>query len=124
MNLTLQIFIILIMNHTESKATTRDNRIDLLRFIGLAMIILAHVSPPDIVFQGRNFDVPLMVIVAGLSFQVSYRYESYISYLWKRIKRLLFPVWLFLSIVFSYSCDWISDPGTQDTDNCFELSFA
>ena len=78
----------------------RDDRIDFLRFIGLAIIILAHVDPPGAIFQARNFDVPLMVIVAGLSFRASYKYESYMSYLWKRVKRLLFPVWLFLSIYF------------------------
>jgi hypothetical protein len=64
------------------------------------MIILAHVDPPEAIFQARNFDVPLMVIVAGLSFRASYKYEFYLSYLWKRAKRLLFPVWLFFSIYF------------------------
>jgi len=78
----------------------RDERIDVLRFIGLAMIILAHVGPPGVILQARNFDVPLMLIVAGLSFHSSYRDEPYLSYLWKRIKRLVFPVWLFLSIYF------------------------
>lgn len=78
----------------------RDERIDVLRFIGLAMIILAHSGPPEAIFQARTFDVPLMVIVAGLSFRASYKEEPYLSYLWKRVKRLLFPVWLFLSIYF------------------------
>lgn len=78
----------------------RDNKIDVLRFIGLAMIVLAHADPPGILFQARNFDVPLMVIIAALSFRVSYKQESYASYLWKRVKRLLLPVWLFLSIYF------------------------
>ncbi len=84
----------------QRNPTMRDGRVDILRFIGLAMIILAHVQPPDVIFQARNFDVPLMVIVAGLSFRASYKYESYMSYLWKRVRRLLFPVWLFLSIYF------------------------
>jgi len=64
------------------------------------MIILAHTNPTDIVFQLRNFDVPLMVIVSGMSFRAAYRQEAYMSYLFNRIKRLLFPVWLFLSIYF------------------------
>jgi peptidoglycan/LPS O-acetylase OafA/YrhL len=79
---------------------SRDNRIDILRFIGLAMIILAHVSPPEVIFRVRNFDVPLMIIVSGLSFRASYRQENYLVYLWKRVKRLLFPVWLFLTVFF------------------------
>jgi fucose 4-O-acetylase-like acetyltransferase len=78
----------------------RDSRIDFLRFLGLAMIILAHVGPPEVIFQLRNFDVPLMVIVAGLSFRASFKDRSYFSYLWGRIKRLVFPVWLFLSLYF------------------------
>lgn len=80
--------------------TVRDERIDFLRFIGLSMIILAHVDPPGVIFQMRNFDVPLMVIVAGLSFRESYKDEPYLSYLWSRAKRLILPVWLFLSIYF------------------------
>ena len=79
----------------------RDHRIDILRFVGLAMIILAHVNPPPLLFQLRNFDVPLMVLVSGMSFGLSFALtESYPSYVWKRIKRLLFPVWKFLTVYF------------------------
>jgi len=79
----------------------RNKNVDLLRFIGLALIILAHVDPPQIVFQLRNFDVPLMVMIAGVSFGLSYRQESYGAYLWKRINRLVFPVWIFLTFYFT-----------------------
>ncbi|MFC3024393.1 acyltransferase, partial [Vibrio zhugei] len=79
----------------------RDIRIDTLRFIGLSMIIFAHVNPPGILFQLRNFDVPLMVLVAGMSFGISYKIrESYTSYCIKRFKRLVAPVWLFLTVYF------------------------
>ncbi len=79
----------------------RDQRIDILRFIGLAMIILAHVKPPSLLFQIRNFDVPLMILVSGMSFGLSYKSDdSYFSYVWKRVKRLVFPVWIFLTIYF------------------------
>lgn len=78
----------------------RDERIDMLRFIGLAMIILAHVNPPSWLFQIRNFDVPLMVLVSGVAFGLSYKGELYGAYVWKRIKRLVFPAWIFLSIYF------------------------
>ena len=50
----------------------RDNRIDILRTTGLAMIILAHVYPPPLLFHLRNFDVPLMVLLSGMSFVLSY----------------------------------------------------
>ena len=79
----------------------RDDRIDILRFIGLAMIIFAHVDPPAIPFQLRNFDVPLMIMVSAMSFRLSYqKHESYQNYLWKRIKRLVLPVWIFLTVYF------------------------
>ncbi|MEE9346100.1 MAG: acyltransferase [Methylococcales bacterium] len=78
----------------------RNQQIDLLRFIGLAMIILAHVEPPNIIFQLRNFDVPLMVLVSGMSFGLAFKRESYLQYVWKRIKRLIFPVWIFLTVYF------------------------
>lgn len=75
----------------------RDHRIDILRAIGLLMIVLAHSSPPPWLFQLRNFDVPLMVAVAGMSFVTSHKREPFATHLWKRLKRLAFPVWLFLS---------------------------
>ncbi|MBD1866778.1 acyltransferase [Cyanobacteria bacterium FACHB-471] len=76
----------------------RNEKIDFLRFIGLSMIILAHVKPPEILFQLRNFDVPLMVIVSGMSFGLVFREEPYLHYVWKRVKRLVFPVWIFLTL--------------------------
>lgn len=75
----------------------RNEKVDILRFIGLAMIILAHVEPQPLIFQLRNFDVPLMVLVSGVSFGLSYKGEPYVSYVWKRIKRLVFPVWISLT---------------------------
>lgn len=42
----------------------RNNCIDLLRFWGLSLIILAHVNPPGILFHIRCFDVPLMLFVS------------------------------------------------------------
>ncbi|WP_028312021.1 acyltransferase family protein [Derxia gummosa] len=87
----------------------RDDKIDLLRFLGLAMIVLAHVEPPALVFQLRNFDVPLMVLVSGLSFGLSYRQESFGAYAWKRVKRLLLPVWIFLTGYF-LSCAALGFP--------------
>lgn len=87
----------------------RDHRIDIMRAVGLLMIVLAHASPPALVFQLRNFDVPLMVVVSGLSFVSSYRPEPFGSYVWKRIKRLAMPVWLFL-LLFFVGCALLSEP--------------
>ena len=91
----------------------RNERIDILRFIGLSMIIFAHVDPPGILFQLRNFDVPLMILVSAMSFSLSYKTnEPYQSYVWKRIKRLVFPVWIFLS--FYFLALLALDPGNQE----------
>jgi len=88
----------------------RDQRIDCMRFIGLAMIILAHVDPPPILFQLRNFDVPLMVLVAGMSFSASFDpLTPFRRYLWRRVRRLVFPAWIFLTCYFALFC-WLG-PG-------------
>lgn len=77
----------------------RDHNIDLLRFIGLSLIILAHVTPPLFVLNLRCFDVPLMVFVSGLT---CYKKEIQFNwgYLSHRFARLVFPVWIFLTVYF------------------------
>ncbi|MGP1718259.1 MAG: acyltransferase family protein [Methylophilus sp.] len=99
----------------------RDDRIDILRFIGLSMIILAHVDPPGLLFQLRNFDVPLMILVSAMSFGLSYKAnEPYPSYVWKRIKRLVFPVWAFLTTYFLTI--YIFNPGSDELDSTTVLT--
>jgi fucose 4-O-acetylase-like acetyltransferase len=96
------------MLQPSSSAVTsgsRDKTIDVLRFIGLSMIILGHTRVPGVLQQFRCFDVPLMVVVSGLSFAKSTSKQGYLSYIWKRIKRLVFPVWIFLS--FYFMADWL-----------------
>lgn len=79
-----------------------DFRFDILKSIALVCIILAHVSPPRLVFFVRNFDVPLMVLISGAVFFHSAALTKipYGSYLKKRILRLVKPTWLFLSFMF------------------------
>ncbi|HEY9692813.1 MAG TPA: acyltransferase family protein [Oculatellaceae cyanobacterium] len=81
---------------------SRDIRFDILKTLGLFCIILAHSNPPKIIFQLRNFDVPLMVIISGTLFSCSFQNQQYslFDYLKKRIPRLLAPVWLFLTFFF------------------------
>lgn len=78
----------------------RDLSIDILRCVGLFMIILAHVRPPGVIAQIRNFDVPLMVFVSGLSFALSSGGRGYLEYIYARVKRLVFPVWIFVTIFY------------------------
>ncbi|MBW4559503.1 MAG: acyltransferase [Trichormus sp. ATA11-4-KO1] len=84
------------------KNVERDIRFDLLKTIGILLIILSHVIPRNILFHVRSFDVQLMVIVSGALFYASSYHNKYSlkNYLQKRIPRLIAPVWLFLSFFF------------------------
>lgn len=78
----------------------RDNSIDILRFVGLSLIILAHVSVPDILFNVRCFDVPLMLFVSGLTYAKRKVKMSW-SFIWHRLTRLVIPVYVFLIAYFT-----------------------
>lgn len=82
----------------------RDFSIDTLRCIGLFCIILAHVAPPNWLFQIRNFDVPLMVFISGYLYRGKQDNLSTITeqlaYLGKRFVRLVIPVWAFLTFFY------------------------
>lgn len=75
---------------------SRDLYIDFLRFLGLSLIILAHINPPMVLFQFRCFDVPLMLFVSGLTISSSCSCK-YVNYVTKRTMRLIIPVWIFLA---------------------------
>ena len=86
----------------ESK---RIKSLDILKSIGLVCIVIAHINAPSLVAQARNFDVVLLLIVSTRLFldknnNQQLRWKQYASYIWKRIKRLLFPTYLFLGIFF------------------------
>jgi hypothetical protein len=71
-----------------------------MRFIGISLIILAHVNLPAWLWQIGSFEVVLMVVTSALAFAQFPKLESYKTYLVKRTKRLVFPMWLFLSFYF------------------------
>lgn len=79
----------------------RDNSIDILRFIGLSLIVLAHIHPPEVLFNFRCFDVPLMIFVSGLTCSGK-QIGNYWEYIWKRTKRLIIPTYLFLTAYFAF----------------------
>lgn len=92
----------------------RDIRFDILKFIGILCIILAHTTSRDsLVFELRNFDVPLMVVASGSLFYISAKNSNsnygYRKYLTKRLFRLVAPTWFFLSAFFllTYLTSWI-----------------
>lgn len=74
--------------------------IDAARFIGISLIILAHVlGPGSLLFQIRSFDVPLMVFISGLT-SSGKEIPNYWKYFIHRFLRLIIPVWLFYSLYF------------------------
>lgn len=80
----------------------RIDSIDVLRFIAILGIIIIHCDPQCFfVRQLRNFDVPLMVFLAGVSYGMSSkkRKSSYGDYIWKRFKRMVLPTWIFLLLM-------------------------
>jgi fucose 4-O-acetylase-like acetyltransferase len=81
----------------------RDIRFDILKTIGLFCIIFAHVAPENnVFFHLRRFDVPLMVVVSGILYGYSSgnKQISFLSYVQKRLPRLIAPVWLFMIFYF------------------------
>lgn len=82
-----------------SELYRRDSSIDVLRFIGLSLIILAHSAPPDTIFNLRTFDVPLLLFVSGLTLfnkQPDFSIKAFIH----RALRLVIPVYVFMTIYF------------------------
>ncbi len=74
----------------------RNKDIDILRFIGLSLIILAHVHAPYTIMQIRCFDVPLMLFVSGLAYGNRETTASWRKFYLPRIKKLLIPAYLFV----------------------------
>lgn len=71
----------------------RNYVLDVLKVIALLGIILAHVNPGGLVFQLRNFDVPLMIIISVcLSLKTINRENfKYGKYIYSRVRRLIIP---------------------------------
>ncbi|MCI8412252.1 MAG: acyltransferase [Clostridia bacterium] len=79
----------------------RDITIDILKTLGIILILLAHVNPPGIIFQLRNFDVVLLVILSSILAENSYKKcNGCFEYIKKRFIRLIIPVWIFLTFFF------------------------
>lgn len=83
---------------------TRDERIDILKTIGLFGIVIAHSRGiPRVVDYLRNFEVVLMVLLSGLLYSRNRPIQSvseYGLYVKKRAIRLVLPTWVFLTCFF------------------------
>ena len=82
----------------------RNLKFDILRAVAIILIFLAHASPPGIIFQFRNFDVILLMLLSGFFSKHSLENNKNIFlYYKKRILRFIIPVWIFLFIYFIIS---------------------
>jgi peptidoglycan/LPS O-acetylase OafA/YrhL len=79
--------------------------LDLLRLLGILLIIVAHSNPPGWLFQLRNFDVPLLIIASAMTYRAVYENKKIDIFLFykKRVSRLILPVWIFLSAFFLFT---------------------
>lgn len=77
----------------------RNYALDILRVLGLLLVILAHVDPPQWLWQMRTFDVILLVGVSTISYTEFARPMKYFDYIKKRLKRFVKPVWTFLAFL-------------------------
>ena len=79
----------------------RKKYLDIMKFIGVCCLFLAHVQAPLWLEEFRGFDVTMMVFVSGILAVASIeRVTSTSQYIFKRIKRLVVPTWIFLIIFY------------------------
>ncbi|MGL5067497.1 MAG: acyltransferase family protein [Sarcina sp.] len=79
----------------------RNYIFDILKMIGLLGIIIAHINPSEIIFEIRNFDVILMIMISVmLSLNKISDKVVDIKCIKKRIVRLLKPTYIFLTVYF------------------------
>lgn len=71
--------------------------------MGLMIIMIAHASPPGWLFQLRNFGTPLLIFGSALTYAYIYKYRTVqpLRFYKKRLKALIIPPWIFLSLFFS-----------------------
>jgi peptidoglycan/LPS O-acetylase OafA/YrhL len=81
-------------------ATQRDTSLDLLRVVGILVIFLVHGRPPGWVVQAVGFAVVLLVLASGMSHRLLLERQGLrpTAFLWRRLSRLVLPVWLFLAV--------------------------
>lgn len=80
----------------------RNINLDVFRLLGLLIIMIAHARPPAWLFQLRNFGTPLLIVASALTYAYVFKNRQLRTkqFYIKRLKRLLIPVWTFLTIFF------------------------
>ena len=85
----------------DREVCVRDYKIDWIRALCTLTVIIAHVGSPELINQIRTFDVVSLVLISGMS--MSFSSDKYFPYLWKRIRKLLIPTYIVISIIFVLS---------------------
>ena len=96
----------------SQRGMERKKHIDLLKFLGITGIIIAHISAPRWLMFLRSFDVPLMVFISAYLANGSYEKQrkkgkGAAAYYLSRFKRLVLPVWGFL--IFYFFLQFVKD---------------
>ena len=84
-------------------AKSRNAAIDIMRTLAIILILSAHCWFPDTYQNIREFDVVMMFFLSGMSFGLSafeFSKEHYSSYVMRRFRKLILPVWGFLAFFF------------------------
>jgi len=81
----------------------RNLNFDVMRLLGVLLIVIAHASPPEWLFQLRNFGTPLLIVASALTYSVIYANKAMdvSAFYKKRLSRLIIPAWIFLSFFFA-----------------------
>lgn len=79
--------------------TQRELKIDRIRFLCMILIMMAHTIPSDAFMQIRAFDVVSLVFISSLCTKNIGCLKDYGVYLYKRLKKLLIPVWILITAV-------------------------
>lgn len=57
----------------DSIQNGRNIKLDLIRFSGVLIIMIAHSNPPSWLFQLRNFGTPLLILGSAVTYSFIYR---------------------------------------------------
>jgi hypothetical protein len=82
----------------------RNIKLDIIRFTGVLIIMVAHSNPPEWLFQLRNFGTPLLILGSALTYSFIYKHKTINKgeFFRKRLTRLIIPLWLFLTFFFLF----------------------
>ena len=83
-------------------ANQRDLSIDIMRFLGVLSIMIAHAGPPGWIFQLRNFGMPMLVVASGMAHALIYQTRplTVLAFYRHRLSRLVIPAWIFMLFFF------------------------